>query len=369
MSNLSSDVIKLNPFHYNDDENKSHQSKKKAIFSILIFSFITLITRYSSITIPSTDSKEKIRAITVASDVKLIPSGEAVCMKIKSDGALVVGVKNENGLPAKKAGIKNGDLIKKVNNIDLMNTKHFEDILKNSQCEELSLEVIRNGKTEHLKMKPQKNESEQIVCGLWLRDSAAGIGTITYYTENLENFAALGHPVNDCDTDKTFDLRSGILEKADIKGINVGEKGKPGELIGAINPETIGKITKNNQFGIYGDVIDKEIKGEAMEILPRSQVKLGKAAIISTISNKGKQEFEVEITKISDSKENKDFVIKVTDEALIGMTGGIVQGMSGSPIIQDGRLVGAITHVMLNDSKKGYGISIEKMMEAVNTAL
>ena len=304
--------------------------------------------------------------ISVNSDIKLIPSGQAVCMKLKTNGVLVVGVKSE--LPAKEAGIKNGDIIKKVNGIDVLNTSHFEDIIKASKGEELFLSLIRKKNDVEAIITPELNESQQLVCGMWLRDSAAGIGTITFITEDRKSFAALGHPINDCDVDKTYDLRAGTIELAEVKSVKPGSKACPGELIGLFKPEVLGNITQNNQFGLYG-----QLNGEALfddeaayPILEKNKVKLGKATILSTISNKGKEEFEIEIVKISDNKDNKDYIIKITDEELLTKTGGIVQGMSGSPILQDGHLIGAVTHVMLNDPQKGYGISIEKMIPQIS---
>ena len=349
---------------FSDSEEKFDRqfySKKKMIF---LFIILPCITFFSIIIM---DSFKSQKAVSVNSDIRLIPSGLAVCMRIKTNGVLVVGVKSQ--LPAKDAGIKNGDIIKKVNGIEILNTKHFEDIIKASQGEPLSINIVRKRNDIETVMKPELNEAEQLVCGMWLRDSAAGIGTITFITDDGKKFGALGHPVNDCDVDKTYDLRKGNLTKAEVKSVNPGTKNRPGELIGLFKSEseTLGQITVNNLHGLYGrldsDILSKD--KTSYPILIKSKVKQGKAKILSTISEKGTEEFEIEILKISDSRDNKDFIIKITDEKLLSKTGGIVQGMSGSPILQDGYLIGAVTHVMLNDPVKGYGISIEKMVNEI----
>jgi len=343
--------------------NEQAYSKKKMILLIILFIILPFIMLFSITTIIMNSFKPQ-RAVSVNSDIRLIPSGQAVCMKLRTNGVLVVGVKSE--LPAKLAGIKNGDIIKKVNGIEVLNTRHFEDIIKASRGESLSLSLVRKKNDMETVMKPALNESEQLVCGMWLRDSAAGIGTITFVTEDQKTFGALGHPVNDCDVDRTYDLRKGTIEKAEVKTVKKGMKNSPGELIGMFMAEMapLGNITSNNEFGIYGQ-LNQGILSEneiSYPVLEKKKVKPGSAKIISTISQKGREEFEIEIVRISDTKDNKDFIIKITDEELLNLTGGIVQGMSGSPILQDGFLVGAVTHVMLNDPKKGYGISIEKML-------
>jgi stage IV sporulation protein B len=291
----------------------------------------------------------------------VIPSGQAVGMKLKTSGVLVVGVKSE--LPANNAGIKNGDIIKKVNDVTVLNTNHFEDIIKASNGSSLTLTIERKNSEILTVITPIRNESAQLVCGMWLRDSAAGIGTISFFTSDLKYFVALGHSINDVDTNKPYEVRTGILQKVDINGADMGIKNNPGELVGILSDKVVGNIIKNDNFGIFGELKDKTFPQKSkVGILKKNKVKLGKAKILSTISQKGAQEFDIEIVKVSDNNDNKDFIIKITDELLLDKTGGIVQGMSGSPILQNGKMLGAVTHVMLSDPKKGFGISIEKML-------
>jgi stage IV sporulation protein B len=357
----------LGNFHFSlrrnpDTGSKSHiganieiQKGKRRVAALFI-----IIISFFAINIKNTE-----KAVTVNANIKLIPVGQAVGMKLKTNGVLVVGIKKD--LPAKDAGIKNGDVIKKVNGVEILNTNHFEEIIKAADSLPLTLEIERKRNILKATVTPQKNEADQVVCGMWLRDSAIGIGTITFVTEDKKNFGALGHPINDCDTENIYSIRKGSIESAEIKDVKTGEKNKPGELVGFLANGKIGEILENNNFGLYGKIDDIDyISDEPVNILPKSKVKLGKAEIISTVSGNKRKKFEIEIVKVSENSENKDFIIKVTDHTLIAETGGIVQGMSGSPIMQDGFLIGAVTHVMVNDPKKGFGISIEKMAGVIN---
>lgn len=304
--------------------------------------------------------ENSIYVVGISADM-LIPSGQAVAMKLKTNGVMVVGT--EKGLPARNAGLEVGDIITAVNGIKVLNTNHFEDIISKSDGEKLSLSLKRGSERVNAEIKAEKNSSCQLVCGMWLRDSAAGIGTISFYSSDKTKFYALGHPINDNDTNQTYDIRKGSLSVADIKGAKKGEKNNPGELIGSVGDFEIGSILQNNGSGITGNLEKTGVAlEEPMKIMKKSEIKIGKAYIMSTVSDEGVGKYEIEIIKILNGDENKDFIIKVTDERLIEKTGGIVRGMSGSPIIKDGRIVGAVTHVMLNDPKKGYGISIDNML-------
>lgn len=309
----------------------------------------------------SADSKQVSVGVNL-SECRLIPSGQAVGMRLKTKGVMVVGVEQGN-LPAKKSGLKNGDIIIKVNDVTLQNTRHFEEILKAVGEQTVALQVLREHQTLTVNLTPQRNQANQLVCGMWLRDSAAGIGTITFFTEDKQTFAALGHPVNDSDTEQTYDVRLGQVELVEIKGAKKAEKNRAGELIGVLSDIAVGTISKNTPTGLVGTVKNKAfIQKDALPIATKREVKLGKATILSTVSEQGCFEYDIEILKILDGRGNRDFIIRVTDENLIAQTGGIVQGMSGSPILQNGRIIGAVTHVLVNDSTRGYGISIEKML-------
>ncbi len=293
---------------------------------------------------------------------KLIPSGQAVGMRFKTKGVMVVGVESGN-LPAQKAGVKIGDIIIKVNQVSLQNTRHFEEILHSIGENTVTLTILREDKPLLLDITPQRNQANQLVFGMWLRDSAAGIGTVTFFTEDKKQFAALGHPLNDSDTEKTYSVRKGQVELVEIKGAKKAEKGRAGELIGVLSDIPVGIISQNTQTGLSGTLENEAfIQREAVFAASKREVKLGKATILSTVSETGTCEYEIEIVKILEGKGNRDFIIRITDEDLLSQTGGIVQGMSGSPILQNGKIIGAVTHVLVNDSTRGYGISVERML-------
>ena len=296
-------------------------------------------------------------------DSRLIPSGQAVGMRLKTKGVMVVGVEQGN-LPAKKAGVKNGDVITKVNAVTLQNTRHFEEILRSIGENTVTLTVLRGDKSVQLDITPQRNQANQLVCGMWLRDSAAGIGTVTFFTEDKKQFAALGHPVNDSDTDKTYAVRQGQVELVEIKDVNKAEKNRSGELVGVLSDIAVGTIQSNCATGLMGSLENEEfIERKPIPAGVKREVKLGKATILSTVCEKGTLEYEIEILRVLDGQGNRDFIISVVDERLLSQTGGIVQGMSGSPILQNGKIIGAVTHVLVNDPTRGYGISIEKMLQ------
>ncbi len=326
--------------------------------SISIFAFFLIFSFISGLYTP------KLKVSSQQTTLRLIPSGQAVGMKLKTKGVMVVGVEQKGNLPAKKAGVKNGDIILKVNEVLVLNTRHFEEILKAVGGETVHLTILRGEEKKTLSLTPQYNRSHQFVCGMWLRDSAAGIGTVTFFTEDKKHFAALGHPINDMDTDKTYPVRDGQLELVEVKGAKRGEKNHPGELVGVLSGTAVGEICSNNSQGLYGNLTRGDfIKNKAIPICPKSEIKTGQATVLSTVSDAGTREYQIEIVRILDSPDNKNFIIEVTDEALLAQTGGIVQGMSGSPILQNGKLVGAVTHVFVNDPTKGYGIFIENMLK------
>ena len=219
-------------------------------------------------------------------------------------------------------------------------------------------------------MIPTKTDEDEYKLGLWVRDAASGVGTISFYEPRTGEFAALGHGILDVDTEELIDIARGDIVTSKIISIVKGEKGNPGELQGSIeNGKIIGEVYKNTNFGIYGKLNNIEnLKKEGvneMKVMPRDEVKEGKASILCTLENNKQEEYEIEIEKVytSSNRANKNMIIKVTDERLLQKTGGIIQGMSGSPIIQDGKFVGAVTHVMVNNPEKGYGIFADTMLK------
>ncbi|MGL4108129.1 SpoIVB peptidase [Clostridium sp. LP20] len=309
-------------------------------------------------------------------EVEVIPGGNAIGVRLSSKGALVVGhseinINNEKvGSPAEKSGIELGDLIVKINGEKVESSKDLIMLVKKSTTDSIKVELIRDDKVINRDVKLIKEEGEDYKLGLWVRDSTAGVGTMTFYDEKTGKFAALGHPVTDGDTNKAFTIKEGELLQSSIISVRKGEKGSPGELKGIFveDDKPIGKINKNTQCGIFGEGtknINNGLRKGKVKVAFREEIKVGKASIITTIDENGPKEYEIEIMKLlqQDQPGPKSMLIKVTDKELLDKTGGIVQGMSGSPILQNGKLVGAVTHVLINKPDVGYGIYIDWMLE------
>ena len=234
------------------------------------------------------------------------------------------------------------------------------------------MEVVlkRDNKEIETSVTPVYSESTQTYeAGMWVRDSSAGIGTITYYKADGTSFAGLGHPVCDVDTGEIVPISSGEVASVNINGVKSGVSGSPGELIGSfISTDAIGEISLNNAYGIFGTMNNKTSLNDAIPMAFKQDISLGKATILTTIDGTSPKEYSIEIEKIdyNSNESSKNMVIHITDEELLSKTGGIVQGMSGSPIIQNGKLIGAVTHVFVNDPTKGYGIFCENMIRNGN---
>jgi stage IV sporulation protein B len=248
------------------------------------------------------------------------------------------------------------------------NKEMLMETVEKSEGEAVSLLVERNGKERNLSVRPVFSVADgSYKIGAWVRDSIQGIGTVTYIDPNSGTFGALGHGVYDADTDMLMDIRGGSLTAAELTGIVKGQKGKAGELTGKIDlQEKIGAVEENTETGIFGTAEELFLAGEALPVANRNEIRKGKAEILSDLEGKGVCSYEIEIEGFGkkESRNHKDMTIRITDERLLRLTGGIVQGMSGSPIIQDGKLVGAVTYVLVNDPKRGYGIFIEDMLNA-----
>lgn len=304
---------------------------------------------------------------------KVIPVGQTVGIYINTKGILVIDtseVTDSEGrkqYPAKNK-LQSGDYIYALNGEVVKTKKQLIDKITNCEGNDLVFSVKRNDKDVDIKIEPVETDVNVYKVGIWVRDDLQGLGTVTYVEKN--HFAALGHSITDMDTGKRLDVSGGEIYQADIFGIERGKEGEPGEIEGMIAYQTeniVGHILDNQIYGIYGDITDdykKEIElCKPIEICEASKVKKGKAYIQSYVSGKRKQ-YEIEIVDIHVNENgDNEMEIQVTDSDLLSLTGGIVQGMSGSPIIQDGKLVGAVTHVFVNDPTRGYGIFIEEMME------
>ncbi len=314
--------------------------------------------------------------VNVIPNTVVIPSGEAIGLRLFTSGVLVVGMSeikgedNNNHMPYKDSGIKEGDMITKVDNEVITCTADLTNKINNSNGNEVTLTYVRNGNNYNTNIVPTKINEDEYKLGLWVRDAASGVGTITFYEPTTGAFAALGHGILDVDTEELIDIARGDIVTSKIISIVKGEKGKPGELQGSIeNGKIIGEVYKNTNFGIYGKLnniqdLKKNTKNE-MEVMSRDEVKEGKASILCTLENGKQEEYEIEIEKVytASNRANKNMIIKVTDKRLLEKTGGIIQGMSGSPILQDGKFVGAVTHVMVNNPEKGYGIFADTMLK------
>ena len=310
-------------------------------------------------------------------DIKVYPGGTAIGIKLSTEGVLVVGYSDINTFddrgkiesPAKEQGMLIGDVIVKINNKEIANSVDFVSMVRSIDKEIIEVEFIRDNIIYNKSLSLGKEE-DGYKLGLWIRDSTAGIGTLTFYHKESNTYGALGHPITDGDTNEPFLIKDGDILDATIMKVRRGEKGLPGELKGLFNNENIslGSINKNTNSGIYGEV-EKDIicekYNEPLSIALRNEIIEGPAEIITTIDDNGPGKYSVEIIKIlpQDEAGPKSMVIKVTDEKLLEKTGGIVQGMSGSPIIQNDKIIGAVTHVLVNKPEVGYGIYIEWMLQ------
>ena len=298
--------------------------------------------------------------------------GFPIGIKLYCDGVVVVDTQNveTSGAvlnPAQKAGILKGDIIKSIDGVKVTTNSEVSKIIEDSNGKELKMQILRNGEIKNVVFSSvYSTVSGGYKAGLWIRDSSAGIGTVTFYTQDGE-FASLGHAVCDVDTGELLPISSGETTDAKITGCYKGKSGAAGELCGILESKSTGKIMVNKSIGIYGVFNEVDTTKTLYPLCRKNEVKMGAAQIVTTVEE-GKQEaFNIEIERIDYiSGENKNLVIKVTDENLIGKTGGIIQGMSGSPIIQNGKLVGAVTHVFLNDPTGGYGIFAETMFEVAD---
>lgn len=303
-----------------------------------------------------------------------VPCGMPVGIYLKSSGIMVVGtgrVMDRQGQEVEPAYglLQSGDYIEAINGQPLKDKEALITQLNRIGESEALLRVRRNGEDLEVRMNPVKCQDGSCKLGAWVRDDTQGIGTMTY-VDGAGNFGALGHGISDSDTGEVVEIGEGELYETEILGIEKGAVGTPGVMAGVIyyGPGSrLGTITANTETGIYGTVnekMEKALSGEPLPIGYRQDVKKGQAWIRSNVSGQ-LRDYEIQIQKVdlNPVQENKSIVLKVTDPELLRLTGGIVQGMSGSPIIQEGKLVGAVTHVFVNDPARGYGIFIETMLE------
>lgn len=351
---VPSDLIKLNlnkPFSIKSDQKGSYTIQLK-LFGFLNFKEVK---------------------VGVIDKMELVPSGKPIGIYIETNGVMVLGtgvISGEDGLNYEPAlnKLRTGDYITAVNDKSITTKEELIAQIQNCEGKDIKFTVRRDKVLTQYMVSPVKTSDGDYKVGAWIRDNTQGIGTLTFISGDGQ-FGALGHGITDVDTSLIMEIEKGILYNADIMTIVKGREGVPGELIGLINQsdsDKIGEITKNTNQGIFGSINGNYVTANDYKSLPvglKQEIKLGSATILSSVDNNIK-EYSIQIEKIdlNSSSPNKGMVIKITDDELINKTGGIVQGMSGSPIIQNGKIIGAVTHVFIQDSTKGYGTFIENMI-------
>lgn len=313
--------------------------------------------------------------VNVVDPDRYFAGGETLGFSLQSQGVILIGgnyILSKNGIerPFENSGLKTGDIITKIDGIEINNVEDISKILKNFEGGSVSLTVTRSGETFEVEISPALDSmTNTYKLGLWVKEDAVGIGTLSFVNATTKRFGSLGHSINDSETNECIKVSGGNIYESKILGIKKGKSGKAGELIGTFNRENvIGTVDKNCEYGVYGfvDSVETITKNKtAVDIGGRLSAKPGKAQILTCLDGDEIKAYDIEIikTNFQSACNEKSMVLRVTDKNLIAKTGGIVQGMSGSPIIQDGKLIGAVTHVFVNDATKGFGIYIDWMLE------
>lgn len=311
--------------------------------------------------------------VEVSPEKRLVPGGSAVGVAMRTDGVLVVGTGDLEGgaSPAKASGIRPGDVLRRVDGVDITGAEQLARLIAQAGQRPLPVEFQREGETLTTTLTPAIDAATGTArMGAWVRDSTAGVGTLSFYDPEEKRYGALGHAITDGDTGQVLTVGQGQLLRAQVVAVQKGQKGVPGELKGSFlrEAEVLGDIRLNDVLGIYGTLDEPVVNPLYPDGLPiglRSGVHTGAASILSTVDGEGVKEYAVEITRVNPqaTPAPKSMVLRVTDPALLEKTGGIVQGMSGSPILQDGRIIGAVTHVFVSDPTQGYGIYIDWMLQ------
>ena len=317
--------------------------------------------------------------VDVIPKIKVIPGGQSVGVRLNTKGVLIVGLEEIEGLDGKKynpgytAGLSIGDSILQINQEKVRDANHVTSIINNISIKDkpVNLMVKRGEKMLQLVIQPIQSKDEgEYRLGLWVRDKTAGVGTLTFLHPDSMKFGALGHAITDIDTGLLLTVENGEVVKSRVASVEQGKRGKPGEIKGIFYDtlKPIGNLEKNTHYGIYGkayESITNSLYDKPIEIAFQHEIREGKATILTTLDNEEIKEYEIYIEKINRQKNpnTKSMIIRITDERLLAKSGGIVQGMSGSPIIQNNKLIGAVTHVFVNDPTKGYGLFIEWMIQ------
>lgn len=314
--------------------------------------------------------------VSVIPKTAVIPSGKAIGLKIYSKGVLVIaessvdGIDGEDYKPYVEAGVKKGDLILKIGDYETETVDELIRAVRKSNGKSIEIVYERDGETFKGNIKPIRSiDDNKYKIGLWVRDGVMGIGTATFYNPSTGEFAGVGHGISDADIGKRIEIDYGTVNAVNLLSVVPSKKSSPGEIVGTLDSfEEYGEVTINKENGIYGKIYASEkehfITREPVYIASRNEVEVGRAKILSTLENGIIEEFEIEIQRkySNANNESRSMIVRITDENLLSRTGGIVQGMSGSPIIQNGKLVGALTHVFVNDPTRGYAIFADTMI-------
>ncbi len=312
--------------------------------------------------------------VDVVDEMKLMPLGMPVGIYIRTKGVMVLGTgavttyDGDRVEPAEDV-LQSGDYIVALEGKEIQSIDDLTETLENWDGGDMLLKILRNNEEVEVRVTPVRTEDSKYKIGVWIRQDAQGIGTLSY-VDSENHFAALGHSITDVDTSQRIDISSGRLYQSNILSIVKGQNGVPGEMVGNIDykyGQILGTIESNNDNGIFGTLSDDVKLYDESQALPvgfRHEVEKGPAIVRCCVDGEVKDyDVEIESLELGSAGKNRDMVIKITDEDLLNTTNGIVQGMSGSPIIQNGKIIGAVTHVFVNDSTKGYGIFIENMLE------
>lgn len=313
----------------------------------------------------------KTTSIIQSKPKKVSVSGESFGIKLYTDGVIIVGIRDvetDKGKcnPAKEAGLEKGDIIIEINGKKVYSADSVTDILNDNNGKDYKITVKRNGNYKEFLLKPAYSSSQGCYkVGLWVRDSTAGVGTITYYDKSNNTVSALGHPITDVDTNEIMPILDGEAVRATVTKIYKSKAGEAGSLCCEFTNDIIGTLKKNCQSGIYGKYTCTLKNTYEYEVASPNEIVRGPVQILCTIDSGKAKFYNAQISRISyrENKKGKNMVVKITDERLLEKTGGIVQGMSGSPIIQNGKLVGALTHVIVDSPEKGYAIFAQDMVD------
>ncbi len=313
--------------------------------------------------------------VTETDQAEVVVLGSPFGIRMYTEGVLVVGysdVETENGFknPAKDAGIKSGDIILSINGVSVDSNTDVQKLIKQRKNNLTEFLIKRDGKEFTVALTPVLSKTDGFYkIGIWIRDSSAGIGTLTFYSPTLDVTAGLGHGICDADTGDLVPFEKGDFVKAEIVGIKKATNEVTGELQGIFSGGELAEIADNDITGVYGCDCDGIDGQNVMSIARKQEIKAGKAQILTTIDGEGPKLYDCKITKVyhNDSSKIKNMVVEITGQQLLNKTGGIVQGMSGSPIIQNGKLIGAVTHVLVDDPTKGYAIFAENMLETAQS--